>query len=501
MVTIVLSMIGICLKSILLCILDSLLLCYYCICHVSHDYHVITAHLFCFIGESDGGDWKVLCEEPSRKSPNTSVLIRADSVTFGAVRENGIRDTANSHFQEGRLRRGRSSAMTLDRRSMIHKQLEESKKEVKTLQGQLIDAVNALKKAKRDAEEIGKKKLEVENEAEKLKKQLEQMQAKMMEVEEKAQGAEKTIKMQNLWIQDLKSQKILSASTTPSPDQGSPVSEIIVQTDESLQQLWLLSPDEIQLTQAELARDSWSSIYVASYRGLHVAVKCFKGGTLITENNKTKYLKAMNIVVKARHPNITQFIGATLEPSPMILTELMPTTLKMTLRQGPLPKRQVLSVASDIAGALHYLHQWVPDPIIHRNISTSTILLEPMGNNTWRAKISDCGSSNFTSHLCITSSSSTAHMSIFMAPEAKAPELHSPKMDVYSFGVVLLEMCQPAEDIAPTNDLRPRLQRLAWISMASLVRACTSAAPADRLSMNDIIKRLSSGGTNTESLV
>lgn len=439
-----------------------------------------------------------MCEEPNRKSPNTSVLTRADSVTFGAVKENGIRDSTNSQFQEGRLRRGRS-VMTLDRRSMVHKQLEESKKEVRTLQGQLIDAVNALKKAKRDAEEAGKKKLEVENEAEKLKKQLEQMQAKMMEVEEKAQAAEKTIKMQNLWIQDLKTQKSLSTSTSPSPDEGSPVSEI-VQSDESLQQLWFVSPDEVQLTQAELSRDSWSSIYVASYRGLHVAVKCFKGGTL-TENNKTKYLKAMNIVVKARHPNITQFIGATLEPSLMILTELMPTTLKMTLRQGPLAKRQVLSVASDIAGALNYLHQWVPDPIIHRNISTSTTLLEPMGNNTWRAKISDCGSSNFTSHLCITSSSSTAQMSIFMAPEAKAPELHSPKMDVYSFGVVLLEMCQPAEDIAPTNDLRPRLQRLTWIPMASLVRACTSAAPADRLSMNDIIKRLSSGGTNVESLV
>ena len=330
-----------------------------------------------------------------------------------------------------------------------------------------------------------------------LKKEFERIQLDLEAAEQKIEAAEKTISSQAQEIQGLKSKN----TPTPSIDRESPVGGVVTaQTDDSL---WVISKDEIVLTQAELSRDNWSSVYVASFRGLHVAARCFKE-ELLTEDNSFVYSKKIKIALKARHPNIMQLIGATVGPVPIILSELMPTTLKMTLRQGPLNKRQVLSVASDIAGALNYLHQWIPDPIIHRNVNTTSILLEPMGNNTWKAKLSDCGTSNFINFLNINFSPNR-QQSIFAAPESKAPELYSPKTDVYSFGVVLLEMCQPAEGIAPTNDLRPRLQRLTWPTMASLVRACTSGAPADRISMNDVIKRLSSGVNggvaNNESLV
>lgn len=442
--------------------------------------------------QSDGGQWNVRHEEPQTLLIPSSSSIEMKEPAF---RENGVKHSIlaqKTEIPDKKTRRGRnnSSSMTLDRKSLAQKQLEEARKDIKQLQGQLIDAVNALRAARRSMQNSEAKKEEAMKDMEEVKKELQLVQSQVIDAQERAQIAEKTSDDQKLEIEDLKSHKSFSSS----PERGeSPLSEkMSFQNEESLQHLWLVSKDEIQLSQGEIARGSWSVCKVASFRGLHVAARCFKEGVL-TEDTTPNYIKVMNTALRARHPNLMQFIGATIGPEPTILTELMPTTLKMTLRQGPLAKRQVLSVASDIAGVLNYLHKWKPDPIIHRNVSTSTVLLEPMGNNTWKAKLSDYCSSNFINSLSLTSSSPNLHTSIFAAPEIKSPELHSPQMDVYSFGVVLLEMCQPTDGIAPNKDLLPRLQCLVWTTVASIVRACTATAPTDRITMSEVIKRISCG--------
>jgi archaellum component FlaC len=437
--------------------------------------------------ETEGGDWNVYCDD----TPPTPTPLPHKGDKFFA--ENGtIKNSPNSRRSVASKRnRGNSgiNTMTLDRRSVLQKQLEESRKENKAIQSQLAESLNELKKTKKQSEDLQKKKNRLETDLDGLKKEFEKLQLELEQAEKKVEDAEKAMSNQSNEIQELKSKKSTDSETSSINGK---------ELDESL---WVILPDEIKVTQAELSRDNWSSVCVGSYRGLHVAAKCFKDG-LISEDNVSFYYRSIELAVKIRHPNIIQFIGATngLSP-PIIITELMPTSLKMTLRQGPLSKRQVLSVASDVAGALCYLHQWKPKPIIHRNITTSSILMEPLGNSTWRAKLSDCCTSNFINYLGLHFLSNQ-HQSIFAAPESKAPELYTTKTDVYSFGVTLLEMCQPAEGIAPTNDLRPRLQRLVWQAMANLIRMCTCGAPDERLSMNEIVKRLGGGnGTNTESLV
>ena len=423
--------------------------------------------------------------------------------------ENGFRHSTTDLHQispreDRKSRKSRTNTMTLDRRAGASKQLEEAKKEIKMLQGQLIDAMNIVKKARRQGEESEAKNVQLEKKMEQITKDLSETQEKLSSYEEKAQEAQKTIDLQRKEIETIKKK-----SASPEPSTSSTSSNTgLTMTDESLQGLWAVSPSDIQITQAELSRDKWSSVYVASLRGLHIAAKCFKDTGSINEGI---YYKAIKTALRVRHPNVLQFIGGTANGSnPIILTELMPTTLRMTLRQGPLPKRQVLSIASDVSGALSYIHQL---GIIHRDVSTVNVLLEPMGNSAWKAKLSECASSNFTSYLKLSSCSSphpssSNNFSIFAAPEAKAPELYTPKTDIYGFGVVLLEMSQPSEGIASiTNgDLRPRLQRLAWPAMVSLIRACTSAAPLDRPSAFEVLQRLNSGGNsppvvNSESLV
>ena len=45
-----------------------------------------------------------------------------------------------------------------------------------------------------------------------------------------------------------------------------------------------------------------------------------------------------------------------------------------------MPRVQITSIAQDVACALRYLHQWRPSPIIHRDISSANVLLEPLSN-------------------------------------------------------------------------------------------------------------------------
>ena len=85
----------------------------------------------------------------------------------------------------------------------------------------------------------------------------------------------------------------------------------------------------------------------------------------------------MSIAAKVRHPNLLQFIGATRVGSPIILCELMPTSLRKELETSPLTCPQILRISQDVSSALNYLHLWKPHPILHRDVSSPNVLLEP----------------------------------------------------------------------------------------------------------------------------
>ena len=74
-----------------------------------------------------------------------------------------------------------------------------------------------------------------------------------------------------------------------------------------------------------------------------------------------------------------------------------------------------------------------PDPIIHRDVSSANVLLNPTKDRAWIAKLSDYGSANYARSAVTQGPGNAA----YAAPDA----LQTPAMDVYSFGVLLLEMC------------------------------------------------------------
>ena len=249
---------------------------------------------------------------------------------------------------------------------------------------------------------------------------------------------------------------------------------------------WVVRREEVELTEEALGRGGWGEVRVAKFRGLRVAAK-FLHDVILSNYNRRLFVREMTMAAKLRHPHLLLFIGATREGQAIILTELMPTSLRNELeKEVELPQVHITSICQDVGRALCYLHQWQPHPIIHRDISSANVLLEPLPNGCWRAKVSDYGSANFMNLVSTTNPGNQT----YAAPEASSPHQHSPKMDVYSYGILLVEMCLGEFPESQPERQQEQIQRIQWVSMVSLIRRCTSERPAHRPTMSNVMDLL-----------
>ena len=246
---------------------------------------------------------------------------------------------------------------------------------------------------------------------------------------------------------------------------------------------WIVERNDITVTDEVLGEGAWGEVRVAEFRGLRVAAK-FIHEVILSDYNRSLFYREMSIASRVRHPNLVQFIGAVVEGNPIILTELMPISLTKQLMKTRLSCSQILSIAIDTALALNYLHQLKPDPIIHRDLSSSNILLEHTGVVMYRAKVSDFGSANFAS---LIQHSESPGNPVYSAPEAHYPAEHSPKMDTYSLAIVLTEMsCHQAPALTPA-ETTIRARGIPWPAMTSLILQCLSEHIEDRPDMHHVL--------------
>ena len=179
---------------------------------------------------------------------------------------------------------------------------------------------------------------------------------------------------------------------------------------------WVISRNEIQITNNCLGRGGWGSVNEGTYCGCTVAVKQIHE-LILSPHNRLLFEREMNIASACRHPCLLQFIGATNdEGNPLFVTELMEMSLRALLEQRPLSETEIRLISLDVARALNYLHQKKPSPIIHRDVSSANVLLWRQGD-LWRGKVSDYGTANFIQQTMTVAPGAA----IYCAPEAHTP--------------------------------------------------------------------------------
>ena len=254
-------------------------------------------------------------------------------------------------------------------------------------------------------------------------------------------------------------------------------------------QTWVVDRREINLSDKELGRGAYGWVKEGTFRGCKVAVKCLHN-QLISDYNLRVFSREMTMAARCHHPNLLQFVGATNEGVPLIVTEIMHTSLRKKLERGEVSGEHIMNISIGIACGLNYLHKNTPSPILHRDVSSANVLLNPLPSNQWLAKLSDFGSFNFMQ----ASQTVNAGNPVYAAPEALDPSkgVHSPAMDVYSFGVLMHEMCSRE---LPTGGLTPAVVRLAnWkipeSSLVPLISSCVEESIQKRPRMDNLISEL-----------
>ena len=262
------------------------------------------------------------------------------------------------------------------------------------------------------------------------------------------------------------------------------------QENAELKSSWVIKKKDIILGEQEVGRGAYGWVKEATFQGCRVAVKCLHN-CIISHFNLGLFRREMSMAARCRHPNLLQFIGATSkgDGNPFIVTELMHRSLRQLLEHEKLSSNQIIPIMLGVALGLNYLHTHEP-PILHRDVSSANVLLNPLPSNQWFAKLSDFGSVNFLHQSQTVNAGNPA----YAAPEALDPKKgrHTPAMDTFSFGVLLHELCSRTH---PDGKLTPENFTYAdWKApesqVVSLIISCINQEIGKRPIMNTVVAQL-----------
>ena len=282
----------------------------------------------------------------------------------------------------------------------LRRQLTEMQQREQNLQGRLSAAQRREENLQREVNEMQQRERGFENQLQQRERDFESLRSEMRQGEESLQRRLNELHSENSELQ-------LSLSTAQQT-----LDDLRPQETRD----WVISRDEIQVTDKLLGQGAWASVYEGVYCGCPVAVKQIHD-LILSDYNIRLFEREMSVASKCRHPHLLQFVGATNdEESPLFVTELMMKSLRNLLHERELLVEEIHVLCLDIARALNYLHQKKPVAIIHRDVSSANVLLWRQGDQ-WRGKVSDYGTANFMRQTMTVGPGAV----IYGAPESSTP--------------------------------------------------------------------------------
>nr|ABU45180.1 unknown [Solanum melongena] len=239
----------------------------------------------------------------------------------------------------------------------------------------------------------------------------------------------------------------------------------------------------------------YSIVYEGEYKSMPVAIKIIQPdmSANVSPERIVKFQREVTLLSKVQHDNIVKFIGASMEPALMLVTELMKGgTLQRylwSIRPQCPDLKLSLSFALDISRAMEYLHAI---GIIHRDLKPSNLLLS---EDKMIVKLADFGLAREETDSEMTTEAGTYR---WMAPEMFSMEplkigvkkCYNHKVDVYSFSLILWELLTNNTPFKGRNNilvayattatkLRPSMDNIPG-EIEPLLSSCWAEDPAER---------------------
>ncbi|KAK9265665.1 hypothetical protein L1049_001724 [Liquidambar formosana] len=210
-----------------------------------------------------------------------------------------------------------------------------------------------------------------------------------------------------------------------------------------------------------------------------------------------QFITEVDILLRVSYIGVVSLIGCCMDKKhPVVIYDYIEdgrTLFDLIISKdvSEIPWTLRFGIIFDVAHALNYLHFESPEPVLHRDLSSSNVLI----NNEDRAILGDFGIAHLLTNDESHVTSVVRRGTIYTDPAVIFTNRYERASDVYSFGAIIVEILigkvetENLVDILIPKNLDDK-EELEFTAIAHLARECLDPVPTERPTMREIVFKL-----------